>query len=186
LKDWGFIEMNREFTLLSVIDKFGTVKGKKALHKIIYFTNLQTEDFLYRWNNYGPYSEEVQQFYEDASIDNIIKVREESLGGSATQYNMSLDQSGKKMLEELANNKNINHDRILSAINSSYELLNGMSPREMELLASVHYVTTYDPNQDSRRIWEIIDKLKPESNFSLEEVEGFLTILCNNHLIQNK
>ena len=108
--------MNREFTLLSVIDRFGTVPGKKALHKIIYFTNLQTEDFLYRWNNYGPYSEEVQQFYEDASLDNIIKVREASLGGSATQYNMSLDQSGKKMLEELANNKNINHDRILFAL----------------------------------------------------------------------
>ncbi len=178
--------MNREFTMLSVIERFGTVPGKKALHKIIYFTNLQTEDFLYRWNNYGPYSEEVQQFYEDSSLDNIIKVREETLGGSATQYNMALDQSGRNRLGELTNNDNIDRERILSAVNSSYELLHEMTPRQMELLASVHYVTTFDPKLDSRRIWEIIDKLKPESNFSLEEVEGSLTVLCNNHLIPNE
>jgi len=177
--------MNRDYTLLSVIDKFGTVPGKKALHKIIYFTNLQTDDFVYRWNNYGPYSEEVQQFYEDASLDNIIQVKEEALGGFATQYNMSLDQRGKKMLEELSKNKNTDFEEITPAIDFAYNLLHKMTPRQMELLASVHYITTYDPNLDDDEILKIIDKLKPASNFSLQEVADALAVLCDNHLIKN-
>lgn len=178
--------MNRDYTLLSVIEKFGIIPGKKALHKIIYFTNLQTDDFVYRWNNYGPYSEEVQQFYEDASLDNVIQVREVALGGSATQYNMSLHQRGKKMLEELANNKNIDFDRINPSIDFALKLLHKMTPRQMEILASVHYITTYDPSLDDDRILQIINELKPESNFTLQEVEDSLTTLHNNHLIPNQ
>ncbi|MCH7561708.1 MAG: hypothetical protein IIC67_10165 [Thaumarchaeota archaeon] len=44
-------------------------------------------------------------------------------------------------------------------------------------MASVHYITNYDCELDSERIWGIINTLKPKSNFSLYEVEEALDIL---------
>ena len=169
--------MNKEYSLLKAINKFDIVPGKKALHKILYFTNLQTHDFTYRQNNFGPYSEDIQQFYVDASSDNTILVREEALNEVAIQYNISLDQRGKTQLETLTSDETINHKVIDSAIDFAYDLLNDKNPRQMELLASVHYITNYDCELDSERIWGIINTLKPKSNFSLDEVEEALDIL---------
>jgi len=176
--------MNNDYTLLEIINKFGTVPGKKALHKITYFTNLQTNDFLYRWNNYGPYSEEVQQFFDDSYLNDIIAVDPKPLKNTAIQYNTSLTKEGNVLLQQMkSENKTVK--RIDSAIDFSYTLLHDKSPREMELLASVHYIADYDCTYDTERIWEIINKLKPESNFSKEEVEESLNILKKFKLISN-
>ncbi|PBO85844.1 MAG: hypothetical protein COA77_01390 [Thaumarchaeota archaeon] len=169
--------MNQEYTLLSVIDKFGTVPGKKALHKITYFTNLQTDDFIYRWNNYGPYSEEVQQFFDDAYLNDNIAVDEIQLNNVARQYNTSLTEQGTTRLEYFRNINNENYERINSSIDFAYNLLNEKNPRQMEILASVHYIINYDCTFDSERILEIINQLKPQSHFTLEEVTEALTIL---------
>jgi len=174
--------MNREYALLSVIDRFGTVPGKKALHKILYFTNLETDDFIYRWNNYGPYSDEVQQFFDDSYLDNIISVQEEQINNFAIQYNTSLEERGRRMLEELSNDPQVNRQRIDPAIDSAYNLLHDKTPRQMELLATAHYITSYDRELDDDEIWEIVNKLKPESHFSLQEVEDALTTLHQSNL----
>jgi len=174
--------MNREYALLSVIDRFGTVPGKKALHKILYFTNLETDDFIYRWNNYGPYSDEVQQFFDDSYLDNIISVQEEQINNFAIQYNTSLEERGRRMLEELSNDPQGNRQRIDPAIDSAYNLLHDKTPRQMELLATAHYITSYDRELDDDEIWEIVNKLKPESHFSLQEVEDALTTLHQSNL----
>jgi len=175
--------MNREYTLLSTIGRFRTVPGKKALHKILYFTNLKTGDFIYRWNNYGPYSDEVQQFFEDSYLDNIITVNPEPLTDVATQYNTSLAQRGETLLGTLQQDDSINHERINEGIEFAYNLLHEKTPRQMELLASAHYITKYYQNLDSREIWEMIDNLKPDSNFKLEEIEESLTTLHDYDLV---
>jgi len=169
--------MNREYSLLSVIDKFKVIPGKKALHKILYFTNLQTDDFIYRWNSYGPYSDEVQQFFEDSYQDNIISIQEEQINNVAIQYNTSLEKRGKKILEVLRENPRVNRQKIDNAIDFVYGLLNERTPRQMELLASVHYINSYNNELDDDDIWKIIDNLKPESNFELEEVVESLAVL---------
>ena len=179
MEEWGKAFLDRDYESLAVIEKFGVVPGKKALHKILYFTSLQTGDFVYRWNNYGPYSDEVQQFFDDAYIDNITDVREEQLNNGATQYNISLAERGNKNLQLLKQDNSINHEKINNAIDFSHKLLHDKTPRQMELLASVHYITSYDKNLDSDKIWEMINTLKPDSNFSLNEVEESLLELHN-------
>jgi len=176
--------MNTEYAFFSAIEKFGIIPGKKALHKILYFTNLQTDDFIYRWNNFGPYSDEVQQFFDDYCLDNAISIQEEQLNNFATQYNTSLEERGKRILETLRENPRVNRERIDNAINFAYELLHKKTPRQMELLASVHYITSYDNQLDDDEILRIINELKPESNFSLQEIEDSLASLHEFHLAQ--
>lgn len=167
---------------MKTIDKFGTVPGKKALHKITYFTNLETNDFLYRWNNYGPYSEEVQQFFDDSYLDSLISVDPKHLNGAAIQYDTSLTEQGGSLLQEMKDEHENQFAQIDKAVDSSHRLLRDKSPREMELLASVHYIATYDRSYNAETIWKIINKLKPESRFSREEVEKSLGTLKKANL----
>ena len=176
--------MNREYALLSTIDRFRTVPGKKALHKILYFTNLQTDDFIYRWNNYGPYSDEVQQFFDDSYLDNTISIKEEQLNNYAIQYNTSLEERGRRTLEALRENPLVNRQEIDNAIDFAYELLHDKTPRQMELLASTHYIASYYNELDSDEIWRIIDNLKPGSHFTLQEIEDSLATLHQFNLAQ--
>ncbi len=70
-----------------------------------------------------------------------------------------------------------------SSIDFTYELLHEKNPRQMEILASVHYIITYDCTLDPEKIQQIIYQLKPQSNFTLEEVNEALTILHKVNLV---
>jgi len=176
--------MKKDYVLLSSIKKFGVVPGKKALHKINYFINLKTDLFIYEWSNWGPFSQEVRQFYDDAYLENIISVNEGILGNSSIQYNIQLDQKGFNTLKNLENDLNLNKETIDNAINFSYELLKDMTPRQMEILASVHYINSYDNSLNADRIWKIINRLKPTANFSLDDVKVALEKLKEKKLLK--
>ena len=175
--------MNKDYALLSSIRTFNVVPGKKAFHKINYFANLKTDLFMYEWRNWGPFSQEIQQFFDDAYLENIISVREKTLANSVTQYNIQLDQKGSQILENLEKEEELNKEEIDSAINFSYEFLNGKTPRQMEILASVHYIFLYDNSLNVERIWKIIDRLKPDANFTQEDVQRALNELKEKKLI---
>jgi len=169
--------MNQEYALLSSVQRFGTIRGKKAWHKILYFENLIANDFIFRWNSYGPYSDDVQQFFDDAYMDEIIDVQKEQVGYGGIQYNISLNQKGNQVLQSLENDNSIDHERINQALEFSHKILNDKTPREMELLTSVHYIISDNEELDSEEIFEIIANSKPDSNFTLDEVEWALEVL---------
>ena len=175
--------MNKDYALLAAIKKFGTIHGKKAFHKINYFANLKTDLFMYEWRNWGPFSSEIQQFYEDACLENTILVSPKTLANSATQYNICLDQNGEKTLESLSNDKKVDRNAIDDAIDFAHELLNGKTPRQMEILASVHYVHSYDDSMVPEKIWKIINRLKPAANFTQTDVEWALSELKKRKMI---
>lgn len=175
--------MNKDYALLSSIRKFGVMPGKKAFHKINYFANLKTDLFIYEWRNWGPFSQEIQQFFDDAYLENIISVKEETLANSSTQYNILLDQKGVQILENLSQQQELNKNEIDDATDFSYELLNGKTPRQMEILASVHYIYSYDNSLNTEKIWKIIDKLKPAANFTQEDVQSALSELKGKKII---
>lgn len=177
------IIMNRDYALLSSIRKFNVVPGKKALHKINYFANLKTDIFMYEWRNWGPFSQEIQQFYDDAYLENIISVNEETLGNSGTQYNIELDEKGSQILKNLEQKQELPKDRIDKAVDFAYALLNGKTPRQMEILASVHYVYSYDKSLTAERIWKIIDRLKPAAHFSQSDIQNALDELHEKQMI---
>ena len=179
----GVYGHNRMYELLSSIRKFDTVPGKKALHKVNYFANLKTDLFMYQWRNWGPFSQEIQQFFDNAYLENIISVREKKLQNLATQYNIQIDRRGSEILEFLEKKENFDKSEIDKAIEFSYKLLNNKTPRQMEILASVHYIYSYDNSINAKRIWEIINRLKPSANFTEEDVQSALTELNTEKVI---
>lgn len=179
----GGSSMNRDYALLSSIRKFDIVPGKKALQKINYFANLKTDLFMYEWRNWGPFSQEIQQFYDDAFLEDVISVHEKPLANSAIQYNIELDEKGSQILGRLEQKQELNKDSIDDSINFAYGLLKEKTPRQMEILASVHYIYSYDNSMPAKRIWEIINKLKPAANFKQSDVEYALNELRAKQLI---
>ena len=173
--------MNKQhFAMLYTVNKFKMVPGKKALQKILYFSNLKSNVFNFQWNTYGPYSEELQYLFDDSYVDNIITVKKTPLQfTSGTQYDTSLSSKGEEYL------KTLNKDpSIKKAINFSYSLLKNKSPREMELLSSVHYIATYENTSNSTKIWEIINELKPKAHFTKENVKEAISELKAAKLIK--
>ena len=108
------------------------VLGKKGLQKSIYFFNLKHNRFNFKWADYGPLSGEVQQIFHDLAYVNKITIKDIKTGKeNASIKNMLYikDPSDfEGFLPEL--------DKTLDEI---IKFTAGMGPRELELLASVHY-----------------------------------------------
>ena len=165
----------KEYAVLKAVQTFGTVQGRKALHKILYFADLQTRMFKYQWYTYGPYSPELAYKIADHVCDKSLNVAEDDSGGM-TRYDMSLSASGAKLLE-----MDSHHD-VDSALARTHALLRDMSPRQMELLASVHYIGIC--GYERREAGQILHDLKPASDFADNEVEWAIKLLENGALVE--
>lgn len=175
--------MRQDYALLSSIKKFGAMPGKKALHKVHYFANQKTDLFTYTWRNWGPFAPEIQQFYDDAYMDNVISVHEQSVQNSGILYNIQLGEKGSKLLEDLEQNPELDRDDIDDAVDSAVDLLGGKTPRMMEVMASAHYIFSYYGSCDAEKIWKTISELKPEAQFTRDDVQGALDELRKKRLV---
>lgn len=163
--DWW---TKKDYAVLKAVQTFHSVKGRKALHKILYFVNLKTHMFKYQWYTYGPYSPElaykIAEHVCDQSLD-VEKYEDEEV----TRYDMSLSEIGRNLLDGSS------HVEIDSTLKTVYALLHDISPRRMELLASVHYITSCGYEQS--KAGQILQNLKPASNFDDDEVEWAMAFL---------
>ncbi len=108
-----------------------------------------------------------------------------TLKNSAIQYNIKLDKKGSQILEELEQKQDSDKDDIDDAIYFAYNLLNGKTPREMEIISSVHYIHSYYNSITAERIWETINMLKPTANFKQVDVEYALKKLRAKKIIKH-
>lgn len=158
----------KAYAVLKALDMFGKIQGKKALQKILYFVDLERGVFPYQWNSYGPYSEEVKYMSEDMIMSNQIDVEPVQLATPGrTQFNMGLTGDGRARLASIGAVPELD-----SRIGFVHRLLAGKDPRAMELLASVHYIASYEDGKYSDRIFDIITELKPGANFRRYDVDG--------------
>ncbi len=171
-------DLPKSYVVLKALNRFGQIQGKKALQKILY-VNLERKVFLYQWNSYGPYSEEVKYMSEGMVINGQIRIEPRSLSTSGrTQFNMVLTEDGKKHLASIGTMPELD-----SRIEFVHRLLDGKTPREMELLASVHYIASYEDGKYSDRIFDIITELKPNANFSQNNVDAAVQELQTGELL---
>lgn len=169
----------RAYAILKAVGKFGKIPGRKALQKILYFVNLEEKIFPYQWNSYGPYSEEVKYMLEDMVSNHQISVEREELHTKGRiQFNMKITEDGGKHLDLMGQSPEVD-----SRVESVHELLAGRSPRMMELLASVHYIASYDGGRCFDRTFDIISELKPDANFKQDDVNDALSELQNADLL---
>ncbi len=143
--------------------------GKKALQKSIYFFNLKHNRFSFRWADYGPLSGEVQQIFHDLAYGNKITIKDiKTKKENAYIKNMlyvkdSLDFEGG-FPPEL--------DKTLDEI---IKFTAGRGPRDLELLASVHYWAQKQQELTDEctadYIYEKLTELKPDAGFTSTDVK---------------
>ena len=159
----------KDYAVLRAVEAFGTVRGRKALHKVLYFANLKQHLFKYQWYKYGPYSPDLAP-----TIANHVFSRSlyEGQSGGNTSHDMSLAAGGRRLLGH-GSDKEID-----AAVEWARDLLDGMDPRETELTASVHYLASCVREQGE--VYGLMQRLKPAANFAKKDVDRALRFLEDN------
>lgn len=166
------LSLIKKATVLPGAEKKG-IRGKKALQKSLYLLNLKFPVFNYRWGDYGPLCVEIQHIAEDlvdqgyVTITDVPTKREEAviknLQTTDNSYEISVSDSVDKELDEIVS------------------FISNKEPRELELLASVHFWA--DRQQELMGeysvdyILEKLTQLKPEANFTKENVVYAIAVL---------
>jgi uncharacterized protein YwgA len=161
------------------VDVKGVI-GKKALQKSIYFFNLKHSYFNFRWADYGPLSGEVQQIVEDLTSGNKIIVKDiETKKKDAFIKNM-LYVEGSSDFEGFPAELDSTLDKIV-------KFTAGKGPRDLELLASVHFWAQKQQDLTDEYtveyIHEKLTELKPDAGFTSSDVERAMQNLENNDFL---
>lgn len=150
----------KEYAVLKAVEVFGTVKSREALSSILYFADLKRHTFNYRWCAYGVCSPELEpmiSYHVYFSFDAKGKREEKA------EHDLRLSARGVRLL---GNNR---HEEIDAALDWARGLLDGVSPRQMDLLASVHFLSSCGNGRIKVR--EIMLEMKPVVVFTAGEVE---------------
>ena len=153
------------------------VLGKIALQKCMYFFNLTNDHFYFKWADYGPFSKELQNIAHDLIVFKKIDVeKRETKKIGATMQILTLTKD-TKIHDDLPNDIEKEIDKIIL-------FATGFGPRQLELLASVHYWAKkqqeieYEYTVDY--IHEALTDLKPDAGFKKDDVEWAIEKLEDN------
>jgi len=159
------------------------VMGKKALQKSLYFLNQQHNIFKFKWGDYGPLSGEIQQIAEDLKSNGKIIVKEiPTLKKDAVIQNMTFSQENNTSFVDIEFPPGLE-----DSITKVTRFLSGYKPRELELLASVHYWAKkqqfFTDKYTLEYIYDKLLELKPDAGFTQKDVEKALSILENHEYL---
>lgn len=170
--DWW---TQKDYAVLRAVEVFGTVRGRKALHKVLYFANLKQHLFKYQWYKYGPYSPDLAPTIANHVFSKSLYVEKDESGGKP-RYDMSLAAGGRRLLGHGP------EPEIDAAVEWAHGLLDGMDPREMELMASVHYLASCVREQGE--VYGLMQRLKPAANFAEKDVDRAFRFLGNKSCLK--
>ena len=139
------------------------VIGKKTLQKSLYFAGPDNGLFRFRWEDYGPYSGEAMQIACDLVATGRIAITKTKVGSSGIP---------KKGMTYVSGPPDFEVPRLIeAAIGKAMKFAAGRSPRDLELLASVHFWARRVGREDAVKYsCQMLDGLKPYSVFTSEEV----------------
>ncbi len=150
------------------------IRGKKALHKSLYFLNQTHTLFSFRWADYGPFCGEIQQIADRLVASGNVKVDEikTKKKGAVIQ---NLQFSGNDSIEiNIPSEIDSNLDEIV-------RFVAGKSPRDLELLASVHFWAVKQKilfgEYSAGYVFEKLSELKPDARFVLGDVTNAIETL---------
>lgn len=159
------------------------VMGKKALQKGMYFFNEYVDSFSFKWHDYGPMSTELQQIAQDLiSNGNAVVTEIPTKKQGAFITNMTFSSDHNCYFDDIEFSSEIN-----STLDKIVKFCSGKKPRELELLASVHYWAKKQQfMQDEYTVEYIHDKLtelKPDAGFTTKDVENAINTLEFNEYL---
>ena len=149
------------------------VIGKKALQKSLYFAGPDNGLFRFRWEDYGPYSGEAMQVAHDLVAVGRIAVTKANIEGPGVPCKGMVYVSGPPDFE-------VPH-LMEAALDRAVKFAAGRTPRDLELLASVHFWARRVGREDAVKYsCQMLDGLKPYSVFTKEEVAGAVKCLADS------
>jgi hypothetical protein len=124
--------MKLETLIAYLADKI-TIKGKKALQKLVYFCAEAGVPIYanFRLHIYGPYSNEVAEELGEAVTSEIVKV-------SPDGYSFSKGSSCAKYFARDREDIEVNREKIQRVL----DVFGGFTPLELELYATIHFIAT--------------------------------------------
>lgn len=157
------------------------VMGKKALQKSIYFFNLNHGSFHFRWADYGPFNGEVQQIVRDLDSSENISISDVQTKKPKMFIKKMTYVDGSADFEDFPGDLDEKLDDIV-------KFAAGKSPRELELLASVHFWAQrqYDLSDEytAEYCHEKLTDLKPDAGFSITDVNQAIAKLVDNKFLK--
>lgn len=159
------------------------IMGKKALQKCMYFFNEKFNFFTFKWRDFGPLSAEIQQMAQDfISNENVIVHDIPTKKEGAFIRNMTFNEKHNYFFDDIEFSKEIDEK-----LNQIVQFASGKKPRELELLASVHYWAKKQQFlQDEYTVEYIHDKLtelKPDAGFNSKDVQDAISTLESNNYL---
>jgi hypothetical protein len=175
----------KKATEVEGLEKSG-VMGKKALQKALYFFNLKHNIFTFKWGDYGPLSAEIQQIAGDLEANRNIIVEEiETKKEGVVIKNMKFSPESNPYFSDIKFPTEID-----TTLNKVVRFIMGRSPRDLELLASVHYwAKKQEFMLDEYTVDYILDKLtelKPDAGFREADVKRAIEILESSNYLGSK
>lgn len=119
-------------TLIAYLADKTTIRGKKALQKLVYFCAEAGVPISanFRLHIYGPYSNEVAEELVEAVTKEIVKI-------SPDGYTFSKGVLADKYIDGDRENIEANREKIQKVLDK----FGGLSPLDLELYATVHFIT---------------------------------------------
>lgn len=162
----------------------GGVEGKKALQKMLYFLSRRQGDIYFRWEHYGPFSPVIHgatAYLIDTGKIQVEHVPTGKEGAVISRMTYPAPAGGDhkdagpvKIPDELER-------ELDSVLEFAGQIDRKRQPRELELLASVHFLASFylesDGRYDVARVNDHLNALKPRAGFKLEDVERAIKIL---------
>lgn len=161
--------------------EFKGVMGKKALQKSLYFFNLKHDFFNFRWADYGPLSGEVQQIVQDLDSGNKITINDIKTKKSGIFIKNMLYVDNSADFSDFPSDLDSSIDEIV-------RFTAGKGPRQLELLASVHFWAQRQQDLSDEYTAEYchekLMELKPDAGFTQSDVEKAIEILEDNEFLK--
>ena len=164
--------------VLSAFGRLETIPGRKTLQKLVYFLKESGLDigFQFQWDKFGPYSIELNYYVEDLVAEGLIESETKKVPlttaeeGAGIQYNFRLSQGARELSSsvDLIQGDKAKIDRVI-------ELLREVTPRNLELYASVHYIVKFFSTKGERThfpdgVVNLMNDYKP-GRFTPEEIK---------------
>jgi len=140
------------------------IPGKKAFQKMVYFGQVLgiPLDHSYKMYFYGPYSETVADELASAERNNIISQINAFCYGPGENSEAVIEQGSDQIIENI------------DAIEKLVGLFGNMSPLELELYATVHFIDNSQKslynNNDKTVIMDVVKRVKG-TKFEITQIE---------------
>ncbi len=153
--------------LLYIIDRVSTSTNRHTIQKLVYFINLYTDRYNFRWTSSGPFSQELSYHLDDLAFERYVSNWQNHDSDIPSRHNARLMKDRRQHRSRI--------DRVAKgAADKILNLMKKKNARELDLLASVHYLSAWarksKKNLSKESVCRLIVGLMPNYEFTLEEL----------------